>query len=278
MASESPDQSKVDIYLTNIDISSMTVMFNITCGYVAEANMIFSNDGISILECNSENNVFIETIIPKELLIHYEYNMVEEQYYAGFELKKIQGNFNSIPSKQVCNMYKLEGNDSFFTIGEITLNKDGANKLKTCSHPIFRDIPPDITFDPLVKINAADFSALCVSLGKLSCKKIEFSRGKNTLYVKGMREDGKNEKTVKNIVTQRSFKNSTPFDMNEEDAEEDDSLTVNYNIIKPLIKINKICKNGIVNVYFFKIGDKNMLALKVNVGQIGLYSIYFRDS
>jgi hypothetical protein len=279
--SSSPSSPKVDIFFTTIDSGSLAVMANISAGYVTETNIRFDNNGIYLIESNETNNVLIVANIPKSTLLHYQYNIPEKQYYAGFELKKFQSNLMSIPTKQVCNVYKLDGDDNFFTVGEITLNKDGANKLKTCKNPIYRGSPPNnLPLEPLVKMTAADFSAMCSSLGKLSSKKIEFSRGKSTFYVKGIKyeNDAVNNEQIKHILSARSFCNNSPFDDDAEDLEEEDSLVINFALIKPLIKINKICKNGVVHIYMFKEAEKNTLAIKINIGQIGDYSLYFKDS
>jgi hypothetical protein len=137
---------------------------------------------------------------------------------------------------------------------------------------------------------------MCVTLCRTGCKIVKFTQKSGTIFVKGFDEHGE-------TMSAHTFRDG--FLSEEKDEEDDDtepskikkgkimliinksntgnSVHVPIEKLKPLSKINNMCKNGIVRIYITKTKNKsggfnNILYIKTKIGQIGTCEIFIRDS
>lgn len=294
--------SGTDIFASTSDVASLVTLFGIASGYKAETHLFFDKHGFGMRYATEDNFAMIVFSSEEFQLLNYYYNNKKEISYIGVHLKTCYTMLRSIPAKSVGQIYKIDGDDDLYVNPEGSSTKDGASKIPTINLTVDAIEPPIIrNTDRYVKVNTADFSNICSSFTKVNCKRIVFTLRKNTLDIKGFNDKNECRSAVQ-------FRNSSPNDAEDEDSEIIDDSTSSHikrgkiNVVvrkkipsdqyssettidklKPLTKINNLCKNGIVYVYVCnKTSDtdkrENITILKVNVGQVGAFELYLRDT
>jgi len=292
--------SKTTVFVSTNDVPSLIILFGITGNLKPEANLYFDKNRFGMHFSTDDNMAMIEFESNEKQLLNYYYDdSVLKRTYIGVCLKVCYMMLRSIPAKSVGQIYKVERDEELYLNCEGSTSYDGASKIHTINLPVDVIEPPQIRdTDVYVKVNNSDFSNMCSAFIKSDCKRIKFTIRKNVLYIRGFNEYGE-------CRSARSFRNSSP---NEEETDDiiDDceptkvkkgklSITIKKKIpsdqysvettidkLKPLTKINSLCKNGIVYVYVCEQegSDKreNIIILKTNVGQIGTFGVYLRDA
>ncbi len=292
--------SQTKIFVSTSDVSSLVTLFSITHGYEAEANLHFSERGFGLKFSTSDNLAMIDFESDEHKLLGYYYEMSEPISYVGVCLKKCYTLLRGIPAKSVGQIYKMDGDDDLYINSEGSSSIESASKIPTVHLTVENINPPIIEQnDPYIKVNTSDFATMCTAISKSDCKIIKFITKNSCLCIRGFND--RNE-----CMCAFSYRNVGPNE-DDEDIEEivdahnqskirkgkinviirkkisSDQHTIETTIdkLKPLSKINNLCKNGILYVRVHQEKgtrrDKT-ISLKVNVGQIGTFTVYLRDS
>lgn len=291
--------SGVDIFVATSDANSLISLFGITNSYSNEANLIFDNKGFGLSFFTADDQAMIVFQSLEEQLLAYQF-LGEEKKYIGVSLKKCYTTLRSVAGKSVTQIYKMiDDDDALYIKPESTLSKDGADCIRTIDLEIDTRESPDIDpDDKYVKLSTSDFSSLCGSLNKQECKTIKFTILDGTLIIKGYNAGKKcasarsfkynsidtDDSNGDNYVDDEEDEDPTPIKRGKfsiivkknKNKKNDCSVFTTIDKLKPLNKINNLCKNGIIYVYVST--SKKMIILKTKVGQIGTLKIYLRDA
>lgn len=288
------------IFISTSDVPSLVTLFGIANGFDPEANLRFDKNGFGLNYSTIDNMAMVEFESRGDQLSNYYYDdNCKLRTYIGVGLKSCYTMLKSIPAKAVGQIYKIEDDDELYVNCEGSTSKDGASKIHTINLSVDDTEPPQIRdSDVYIKVNTSDFSNMCSAFIKSACKTIKFTTRKNVLYIRGFDEYGE-------CRSAHSFRNSGPNEEESDDIVDDNnaikikkgklniaikkkipsdqySVETTIDKLKPLAKINNLCKNGIVYVYVCKQEgiDKreNIIVLKTNVGQIGTFKVYLRDT
>lgn len=290
-----------DIFIATNDVTSLVSLFSTANGYETEANLSFSKRGFGLRFSTSDDLAMIDFESDEYNLLGYYYGKGNDISYIGVCLKKCYTMLRSVPAKSVGQVYKMSDDDDLYVNSEGSSSKDGASKIPTINLPIDTTAPPLIgPDDEYIKVNTSDFANMCTSISKVDCKTIRFTIKGLALIVQGF-----NDKSE--CMCAYSYRNSGPNDEEEEEEipledtgpskvkkgkltivihrktpDDQNSVETTIDKLKPLSKINNLCKNGIVYVYVYKrIVEgkcKKIIAIRTNVNQLGPFTVYLKDS
>lgn len=287
--------SNAEFLISTNDVASLISMFNTANGYLGEANLHFNKDGFGMRFDTPDGFGMVDFESHESKLLTYSYQRKEDIYYLGVELKECYRLLKTIPIRTVGQIYKVEGDDDLYInpLGSDTV--DGAAKITTKILPVNEIEPPHLDNENYIKMSTCDFHDMCVTLNGASCKIIRFTIKNKTLLIKGF-DDKDSVKYARYFKSGLSNYEDEEEDITEEESPvktkkgkfnliinkktPEDQVTVDTTIdkLKPLAKINSLCKNGIVYVHVFK-NEKSgkIIALRTNTGQSGVFTVYLLD-
>lgn len=287
-----------DVYVSMVDTQSFNSMLCIMSSYTTEANLRFDDEGIESSFSTSDFSAFITYECDKHNLLEYFFRSRKtyDVKYLGFNIKKFIGSLGKPPAKSSTKIYRMIDDDNLYISHDSSSNTQGASKVPSLDLPIDDREPPSIEHEnKYFKVSTSEFSDICVSFVKSQCPTVQFIMSENLVTMKGFNDTSE-------CMGAYAFKaNSSPsiegepeddlpiakkkgkFNVivHKKDPGEAFSVNVTIDKLKPLTKLNNLCKNGIVYIYTCKKSEttnkNNIIALRTNVGQVGVFTLYLKD-